>query len=48
MLIAAAFCMFNRYVSGLDALVPDDDAIFDRLADIRVRRGYLALGGVEK
>lgn len=48
-LIAAAFCMFNRYVSGLGALVPpEDDAIYGQLTDIRLRRGYLVLGGVEE
>jgi uncharacterized peroxidase-related enzyme len=46
-LIAAAFCMFNRYVSGHDTVVPDDAVVFDQLTEIRVARGYLALGGIE-
>ena len=29
-LIAAAFCMFNRYVDGLATWAPDDPEIYDR------------------
>lgn len=41
-LIAAAFCMFNRYVDGLAARTPDDDAAYDAMAERIVNRGYLA------
>jgi uncharacterized peroxidase-related enzyme len=37
-LIAAAFCMYNRYVDGLATWAPDDPAVYDqigrRLADV--------------
>lgn len=46
-LITASFCMFNRYVSGLGAAVPEDKSVYDELVEIRVKRGYLVLGGVE-
>lgn len=42
-LIAAAFCMFNRYVDGLATWAPDDsDAIYDRIGAFRAEHGYLA------
>jgi uncharacterized peroxidase-related enzyme len=42
-LIAAAFCMFNRYVDGLDTLVPADrESYRERSAGV-VRDGYKAL-----
>jgi uncharacterized peroxidase-related enzyme len=41
-LVAAAFCMLNRYVDGLDAVTPTEDAAYDqmgvRLADSGYRR----------
>ncbi len=40
-LIAAAFCMFNRYVDGLATWAPDDDAVFDAIGEQRAREGYL-------
>ena len=40
MLIAAAFCMFNRYVDGLGTLVPEDPADYDYAAERIVRVGY--------
>ena len=46
-LIAAAFCMFNRYVSGLGTVVPDDPAVYERLTGTLLSGGYLALGSVE-
>ena len=30
-LIAAAFCMFNRYVDGLATWAPDDPQIYDQM-----------------
>jgi len=40
-LIAAAFCMFNRYVDGLATWAPDDDAVYDAIGKQRAREGYL-------
>jgi uncharacterized peroxidase-related enzyme len=40
-LIAAAFCMFNRYVDGLAATAPDDPAVYAAGARRLVRDGYL-------
>ena len=41
-LIAAAFCMYNRYVDGLDTVQPEDEALY-RERGIRVaREGYVA------
>ena len=41
-LIAAAFCMFNRYVDGLAAIAPDDPAVYVAGARRLVKDGYLA------
>lgn len=40
-LIAAAFCMINRYVDGLDAVTPDDQAAYDRMGAVLAAEGYL-------
>jgi uncharacterized peroxidase-related enzyme len=40
-LIAAAFCMFNRYVDGLATWAPDDPAVYDRMGKQRAEEGYL-------
>ncbi|MFC5187556.1 carboxymuconolactone decarboxylase family protein [Actinomadura harenae] len=40
-LIAAAFCMFNRYVDGLAALTPTDPAAYTAMADAIVNLGYM-------
>jgi uncharacterized peroxidase-related enzyme len=42
-LIAAAFCMFNRYVDGLATIAPDDPASYEVRAQRIVADGYLAL-----
>ncbi|WP_433257066.1 carboxymuconolactone decarboxylase family protein [Streptosporangium sp. CA-135522] len=42
-LIAAAFCMFNRYVDGLAALTPDEPALYKTMADRIVTDGYLTI-----
>jgi len=39
-LIAAAFCMFNRYVDGLRTAVPPDPSFYDLGADLIRRQGY--------
>jgi len=39
-LIAAAFCMFNRYVDGLGALTPQDPAAYRDRGAQTAREGY--------
>ncbi|MEO6503632.1 MAG: carboxymuconolactone decarboxylase family protein [Jatrophihabitantaceae bacterium] len=39
-LIAAAFCMFNRYVDGLGTLAPEDASIYDMSAKRILEFGY--------
>ncbi|MDH2429391.1 carboxymuconolactone decarboxylase family protein [Sphaerisporangium sp. TRM90804] len=42
-LIAAAFCMFNRYVDGLAASTPDDPAEYISIAGHLICGGYLGV-----
>jgi uncharacterized peroxidase-related enzyme len=42
-LIAAAFCMFNRYVDGLGALTPADAAGYRERARYVAEHGYAAI-----
>lgn len=39
-LIAAAFCMFNRYVDGLNTWAPKDRQVYVERAPMRAREGY--------
>src|SRR4029453_17932713 len=39
-LIAAAFCMFNRYVDGLATWAPQDRQIYVNRAPMRAAEGY--------
>lgn len=39
-LIAAAFCMYNRYVDGLKALTPTDERAYDEMGAQIQQRGY--------
>jgi len=39
-LIAAAFCMFNRYVDGLNTWAPQDRQVYIERAPMRAREGY--------
>ena len=39
-LIAAAFCMFNRYVDGLGTVAPDGADVYAGMAQQIVARGY--------
>ena len=39
-LIASAFCMFNRYVDGLGTHAPDDMAFYLGRAEARAKEGY--------
>jgi uncharacterized peroxidase-related enzyme len=41
-LIAAAFCMFNRYVDGLATWAPDDPAFYRDRAAVVAKQGYAA------
>jgi uncharacterized peroxidase-related enzyme len=41
-LIAAAFCMFNRYVDGLATWAPDAGEAYDEMAELIVEVGYEA------
>jgi uncharacterized peroxidase-related enzyme len=43
-LIAAAFCMFNRYVDGLNTWAPQDKQVYIDRAPMRAREGYSQLG----
>lgn len=40
-LIAAAFCMFNRYVDGLATLVTEDAAAYEQMGAVLAEQGYL-------
>ena len=39
-LIAAAFCMFNRYVDGLAAWTPEEQSVYDDIATRLAADGY--------
>ena len=39
-LIAAAFCMFNRYVDGLNTWAPQDRQVYIERAKMRAEDGY--------
>jgi hypothetical protein len=40
-LIAAAFCMFNRYVDGLATWVPEEPTLYEGIGAQLARRGYV-------
>ena len=42
-LIAAAFCMFNRYVDGLATWAPADRQVYVNRAPMRAEEGYANL-----
>ena len=42
-LIAALFCLYNRYVDGLATALPDDDNYYQTLADRLTTIGYTRL-----
>src|SRR5436190_15770991 len=44
-LIAAAFCMFNRYVDGLATVTPPDPGAYDQMGQRMAREGYVRAGG---
>ena len=47
-LIAAAFCMFNRYVDGLATAMPDDPAFFRHRAVLVSESGYSAANPTQR
>jgi uncharacterized peroxidase-related enzyme len=40
-LIAAAFCMYNRYVDGLATMTPTDPQLYDEMGARMAHQGYL-------
>src|SRR5688572_15839425 len=40
-LIAAAFCMYNRYVDGLGTWAPDDMDLYIKRGRVRAKEGYI-------
>ena len=44
-LIAAVFCMFNRYVDGLATIAPEDPALYAAGAQRLIKDGYLPPSG---
>jgi uncharacterized peroxidase-related enzyme len=42
-LIAAAFCMFNRYVDGLATVQPRDEAMYRERGKLVAREGYVGV-----
>jgi hypothetical protein len=46
-LIAAAFCMYNRYVDGLGTLAPDGPEAYAQIAKDIIANGYGAAHPVE-
>ena len=42
-LIAAAFCMFNRYVDGLATWQPEDEAMYRERGKRVAREGYVTI-----
>jgi uncharacterized peroxidase-related enzyme len=47
-LIAAAFCMFNRYVDGLATIAPRDPAAYAAGAQRLITEGYLPPAGPDR
>lgn len=39
-LIAAAFCMYNRYVDGLGTWAPEDNEAYDEMGELMAHEGY--------
>jgi uncharacterized peroxidase-related enzyme len=44
-LIAAAFCMFNRYVDGLATFTPRDEQAYDQMGQRMASEGYVRRNG---
>jgi uncharacterized peroxidase-related enzyme len=46
-LIAAMFCMANRYVDGLAAFTPEDEKVYERMGATMANKGYIMPGKLE-
>jgi hypothetical protein len=46
-LIAAAFCMFNRYVDGLATVAPDDPAVYEDRVPLMLAHGYTRMSNYQ-
>jgi uncharacterized peroxidase-related enzyme len=44
-LIAAAFCMYNRYVDGLATVTPTDQGLYDQMGQRMAKEGYVRANG---
>jgi uncharacterized peroxidase-related enzyme len=44
-LIAASFCLFNRYVDGLGTWAPSDPEVYRAIGEMTAKEGYLRPGG---
>jgi uncharacterized peroxidase-related enzyme len=42
-LIAAAFCMYNRYVDGLDTWQPHDEELYRQRGKMTAKEGYVTM-----
>lgn len=40
-LIAAAFCMYNRYVDGLDTWAPEENEAYNEMGKMMAHEGYM-------
>ena len=47
-LIAAAFCMFNRYVDGLATWTPTDPALYDAMGQRMAAQGYVGISAAQR
>ncbi|MBF6297056.1 carboxymuconolactone decarboxylase family protein [Nocardia amamiensis] len=46
-LVAAAFCMFNRYVDGLATIAPRERATYEQIGRLLATAGYVAAGAAQ-
>jgi uncharacterized peroxidase-related enzyme len=47
-LIAAAFCMYNRYVDGLATWTPTDPALYDAMGQRMAAQGYVGISTAQR
>ncbi|MEP7196973.1 MAG: carboxymuconolactone decarboxylase family protein [Saprospiraceae bacterium] len=47
-LIAASFCMFNRYVDGLDTFTPLDNELYKQMGERMANNGYVTTPAANK
>ncbi|MEV6321277.1 carboxymuconolactone decarboxylase family protein [Nocardia sp. NPDC051787] len=46
-LVAAAFCMFNRYVDGLATIAPRERSTYEQIGQLLATAGYVAVGAAQ-